>query len=1768
MISRTKAPMSKPRSPALTRVALLALALASVTCSDDGDVGTGTVSGEVYLSEPVEGATVTVNRWDGGVVGAEVCRAATDAAGHYECLSGKYFGPMLVTATGGRTTEQGAGVTLPAGSVLRAPLLDLQPQQQRTIHLNPATDLIVTLGVARAAAGQDADIAAAVTHAHELVRAHLDADPVTVAPKGIDAPTAFDESARVALVLRGLGEYAHLAAVDQAVTVQAVNTRVLLDQLVRDASSAEARLDGNGAEVLSIGPACPLLAGCSMEQLGCYASCHIYSNSMRSRLGAAILSWLRTPANGTGLDKTDVLAWVTAMKDNLEPQLFGSEGTEPFDEVGPAVDWASPAAAQVFTSGAVAIDVTASDALGVASLAVIAQLGTPVTITDTDPSPERVVASLPLAGLPEGPLVLLAIARDTDGNQTDAPRSIELNLVAGGTISGLAFKARLAGATVTAYRFTNGVRGAAVGSTTTGADGAFVNLSIADGTTGALLLETTGGTYAEDSQPATAVTLDVTETLRTVVPNYADGAAISSVVISPLTTLAEAYLAYLTSAATGGADVSTRWTTATGAIEAHFGVANIRDITPSAPAQVDTLAAPDRYGLVLIGLSRLAWAASSSGGGDAGAFGPAVNAQTITRTWGRDLGDGCWDGRAGATTLTYGGTLALTEEASRLHLAQAIVAYLGDSARNQTAFASAADVLPLLDTLATGGTTTAPGACPGGRVFTTPGDTFDRTGPVVTWTQLPPSLDVRGSFMIAATCADALDPNPILAIASPAGTVDQDGDITNHNIRASFDTTALPDGPLAVIVDGLDASGNHSDVATSTRNFLVDNTAPVVSITAPATNGLFLRPPVTLGWTVVEANLASTTATLDGATIVSPGFQVAAEGAHALAVSVTDRAGGSASATRTFTIDSTAPVLSVTAPAHGSFIRGPVVLSWSVTDANPGTTVTATLDGAAFASGGSINAEGAHTLVVTATDAAGNTAATVTRTFTIDNTPPVLTVAAISGFVRGPVTLTFSATDNFPPPATTATLDGTGFSSGGQVNTEGAHTLVVNAVDQAGNTAPTITRTFTLDNTAPGITSVVAPAGAVVKPPLTITATAIDNLMVMGSLGADIAVTSSPTPTTTTPGSSGGNRTLAVTYAALADGPFTVRFNVVDRAGNTANEHTVTRTIDGTAPTLSWPMTPIGADYWTTTATPTLTGTVTDANLASVIVSWPGGSVAATAAGGMWTATVPASANLDLAGKDLTVTAADLAGNTTAITRRLRADVTPPVVGFVDEQIRDESKDAIAFDTSVDATYGKPKLNPSHTHSTTAPNTTTLGPNVACTLGTTPVTKYAYLLDEAPLYGSHVNDPVVDGDNALRWTVAPSDDGVGLASTRYRVVNVATSAVLLDWTTLPTTTTTTVPLRRVGVTSPSIPLLGTSQGLLRIEFEVTDQLNRITAATRCWDQRLLAAPIYLGGAATLPVTDAAANAAGQYSLAGLTLDSTAPAMPVSMMLATNALGGAGLFEFPIYNPTNETIYLSIDLDLPSGATWSKTYYNNKWVYRDVATNTNCGSTGSTGEWEPDIDLPGCGLTNPTGGTPGSQMASGAVPTTDYGIRVWTGNQISSTLTELTQCAGCNTTPAAAQRTRITVQLPPRGTGANPPPPVEVQILPVLRPNTNYQPAGSATEFTVAGTPTSFTLTGAATATATRCLAWNLPVPYTGASAPTYRCTSTRNFTQVRYLKSVTVGSLLQMTAYAFTGVAGTAPSQPAHLMGSANARSYLPPNPVWNTSELSEPPAL
>lgn len=796
----------------------------------------------------------------------------------------------------------------------------------------------------------------------------------------------------------------------------------------------------------------------------------------------------------------------------------------------------------------------------------------------------------------------------------------------------------------------------------------------------------------------------------------------------------------------------------------------------------------------------------------------------------------------------------------------------------------------------------------------------------------------------------------------------------------------------------------------------------------------------------------------------------------------------------------------------------------------------------------------------------------------VDRLAPTLTWGAQpadGAIVRGAVAFTVAAVDNVDPaPVVTwgdslPDTDGAPASAATTIDTALAidRTYVVRATatDAAGN-AVTGMRTVTADNTAPVLT--VASVGFLVDGATwwttaaspTLTGTVADD---HGPITIEARILGQLAAMTTTAAS--GAWSLTLPAGALGASGSAVVLRAVDAIGNaTADSPTTSPFLraDADAPALTWDtagVTLLGPDYWTTTTAPTLTGTATDPNLATVVASWPGGSAPAVVTAGAWSVTL---AGLDIPGRDVTITATDRAGNGATLTRRLRADATPPVAGFGTTTVYREDQDVVEFGTTL--VGGVRSYNPNHSH--VAASATSLGPPTACDATAPRVVKFAYLLDEAPPYvtqsGGTDTGPGTVGHNSLKWQLAPTDDGVGLASARYRVVRVDTGATIIDWTPLASPVSTIVSLYRVGAAGAAA--LGTAQGLLRIEHEATDRLGRAVTASRCWNQQLLAAPIAIDtvvGPATTTTT------AGKYALAGL--DLATAASPVSLMTvpptATTAAVGAGLYEFAVYNPTREPIYLSIDVLQTTNGRYTKTYYNNKWVYRDVTTNYDCAAVGTPGDWAPDYDRPNCAVADPPPGTQGLQSngpTPSTIPSTDYGVRLWSTDQVSSTLTELPHCGGCSTTAAASSYARITVLLPPRGPVAAPP--VKVWVMPTLRPSANYQPGGSTAEVGIAGVE----VTGAATGTVNKCIQWNLPIPYTFAAMPTYRCTRTRQFTQARYVKHIDVTNIIGLNALAFTGLDGGVTTQPSHLSGIDNRRDYLVPATVWDTTEITEPSSL
>ncbi|MEJ7598778.1 MAG: Ig-like domain-containing protein, partial [Kofleriaceae bacterium] len=219
--------------------------------------------------------------------------------------------------------------------------------------------------------------------------------------------------------------------------------------------------------------------------------------------------------------------------------------------------------------------------------------------------------------------------------------------------------------------------------------------------------------------------------------------------------------------------------------------------------------------------------------------------------------------------------------------------------------------------------------------------------------------------------------------------------------------TSLWNGPTVAAgshtftVRATDPLGNS---ATASFTWLVDLTAPSVSITSGPTGTTDDSTP-TFGFTTGGAP-TSTQCHIDTQALTNCAgtFTAAAlgDGPHTFQVIVTDAAGNSASATRSFTVDTTGPSVTITSgPTGTTNDRTP---TFTFTTAGAPTTTQCHIDSQPLVSctAGTFTAatlgDGPHTFEVIVSDAVGNDS-TATRSFTIAGTAPTVT---ITGGPTGP----------------------------------------------------------------------------------------------------------------------------------------------------------------------------------------------------------------------------------------------------------------------------------------------------------------------------------------------------------------------------------------------------------------------------------------------------------------------------------------------------------------------------------------------------------------------------------------------------------------------------------------------------------------------------------------------------------------------------------------------------------------------------------------------
>jgi Big-like domain-containing protein len=279
-----------------------------------------------------------------------------------------------------------------------------------------------------------------------------------------------------------------------------------------------------------------------------------------------------------------------------------------------------------------------------------------------------------------------------------------------------------------------------------------------------------------------------------------------------------------------------------------------------------------------------------------------------------------------------------------------------------------------------------------------------------------------------------------------------------------------------------------------------------------------------------------------------------------------------------FVVDKTAPVVNVTDVASPTKDPTPDV-TFTVDDGSA--TVTCKVDSgtAQLCSSPFTPAslgDGSHTVTVTATDAAGNSASDST-TFTVDTTPPTTSIDS------GPSGTIFTATSTFTFSSNEAgssfeckldTGDWASCTSPDDVTVDpGDHTFSVRATDAAGNTDPSPpSRTFTYvdDTNGPVVAITSAPASPTNDTTPTLEFTVDD-----------------PTATVTCKVDSRPAVPCASPYTvspALADGDHTVTVIAVDPAHN-AGHDSATFTVDTAPPETTIDSGPSGTVYNTNSVT-------------------------------------------------------------------------------------------------------------------------------------------------------------------------------------------------------------------------------------------------------------------------------------------------------------------------------------------------------------------------------------------------------------------------------------------------------------------------------------------------------------------------------------------------------------------------------------------------------
>ena len=570
---------------------------------------------------------------------------------------------------------------------------------------------------------------------------------------------------------------------------------------------------------------------------------------------------------------------------------------------------------------------------------------------------------------------------------------------------------------------------------------------------------------------------------------------------------------------------------------------------------------------------------------------------------------------------------------------------------------------------------------------------------------LPPAIAINGGSAVFVSSNTPTISGTTTVDMPSAVTVTIGSQALSATVQAgawSVTAAILPNAAYTVTAVVADVAGN---IGTATQALTVDTVLPIVTI-----NGGPVRvtndPTPTIDGTTDVGGGSLVTVTFDG----SPSTALAqangtwnvtpaalADGSVSVVVIVRDLAGNLGSATETLLVDLTPPIVAITGGAialtssstptlAGTVIGGAVAVSIDGQGV-PGVSQVGNGWTATFPSSRAALGNGAHHIVVTGTDAAGNTSS-VTQTLTVDTSLPTITIVPGATDATNDQTPTIAGTtDAASGSIVTVTIGGgTAMSATVQSNgtwnstpssslAAGVYAVVATVGNAAGNIG-TATQALTIDITAPTVTIVGGSSRSTAD-----TTPAISGSSLGAALGASVTISVAGQVLSTTVGAGGA---WTKTAATIANGVTVVVVTITDAAGNTGTA-TQSLTINAVAPVVTITG---GATASTNDSTPTVAGTSTATTGSAVVVMVAGQVLNATVQpGGSWNVTAASIANVVVT---VSVAVTDLDGNVGFATQTLTVDSTSAtLVSITGGATRSTNDDTPTISGTTDAADGR-----------------------------------------------------------------------------------------------------------------------------------------------------------------------------------------------------------------------------------------------------------------------------------------------------------------------------------------------------------------------------------------------------------------------------------------------------------------------------------------------